>query len=97
MNEKIKIISDGSSAEVWIDGMEVRGLRKVEFSQAVDEEARVTTEIVLIPGKEALSPVEKPKIKCLLKIGDMEVPVDIPEADGSKPKIVFMLGEDPLL
>ena len=62
MNEKIKIISDGNAVSVWIDGIKVHGLRKVEFSQAIDEEARVTTEIVLIPGKASLAETPIPDV-----------------------------------
>lgn len=36
MNEKLKIISDGIKTKVYLDGVEVNKIRKIEFNQSYD-------------------------------------------------------------
>ena len=48
IKEGLKIISDGAKCKVWIDGREVKNIRKVKFTQSIDEIGLVELELVVL-------------------------------------------------
>jgi len=55
MNEKVKIISDGIHAEVWIDGVKCAGVSRVEFAHIIPTECSTLKLDYIVPAIKSIS------------------------------------------
>ena len=50
--ESLKIISNGISTEIYLDGKLVQGVRSLNLSQSLDEMMILNLELVILPNHE---------------------------------------------